>query len=188
MKDKGGDMVLKDILISEDECENALVEIANGDMDSLAFVYRAYGRVIYSIAYQLTRSSHDAEDVLQDTMLKIAEKANLYTKGKSPRAWVLAIAHNLALDKLRSSKGAQSVDLLDDDQLPEVGICGDDTICVEVAEALGTLTTNERLIVEMKVYRGMSHSEIASVMGCTAFAVRKRYSRAMNKLKLYFKE
>ena len=93
-----------------DPCDIAIAEIALGNKNALERVYHEYGRMILSVAYQITGDPGDAEDVLQDTMVRILRLSHTYKKGTNPKAWVLKVARNSAVDKIKAKKHTLSLE------------------------------------------------------------------------------
>lgn len=85
-----------------DVCDKAIVDISDGKKNALSVLYREYGRMIYSVAFQIVRDPHDAEDVLQDTMVRIIRLSHTYRSSTNPKAWIMAITRNCAVDKLKN--------------------------------------------------------------------------------------
>lgn len=177
---------------TKDECDKAITAIAEGNNNALLVLYRNYGRLIYTVAKNIVNNADDAEDVLQETLLRIIKYANDYQSGTNPAAWVLSIARNCANNLVLSRTPSNSVSLDDDDfRLLRESIADSGSSLDELSimhDALHTLSTDERTIIKLKFYVGLSHKEIASVMGIDHAAARKRYQRALEKLKNYYKE
>ena len=75
-------------MFEKELCERALIKIAQGDISALDVIYNHFGKLLYSIAYSMTGDKHLSEDILQETFLKIAEKALTYKKGTNEKAWI----------------------------------------------------------------------------------------------------
>ena len=177
---------------TRDECDRAITAVAQGDSDALLVLYRNYGRLIYTVAMNIVKNADEAQDVLQETMLRVLKYARDYRSGTNPSAWVLAITRNCANKVIESRKPANSVDL-DDYAFAAISetISDRGTNIEELAvmhDALHTLSDDEQVIIRLKLYVGLSHKEIASVLGIDHAAARKRYQRALEKLKNYYKE
>jgi len=171
---------------TDTRCDRALQEIAKGKSSALSLLYREYGRMILSAAYQIVRSREDAEDVLQDVMERIAHSAKTYQPGTNPRAWVMAVTRNRAYDHLRDRVTVEDLDLADyGDALSYSDTERQD---LYVKDALKSLSREDALLVHLKVYVGLSHAEIADILSITDAACRKRYERALDKLKEYFQD
>jgi len=110
---------------SNEKCDNAICKISEGDKSALSVIYSEYGRMIYSIAYEIVKSPLEAEDVLQDVMVKILDYAYTYKSGTNPKAWIMTIVRNTAFTKLRNKVHTVSIDELDDNLLSEKCILPD---------------------------------------------------------------
>lgn len=174
------------LFMNKDEnCDNAICEIAEGNSDALSIIYRNYGRMIYSLGFQITGNVSDAEDVLQEAMLKLLKQAHNYRKGTNPKAWVMSIARGCAIDIRR--KTAKSL-FLDEIECNAEVKTEDPAIAIILKDAMDKLKPEERTVINLKLYVGLSHKEIAYVLNTNARAAQKRYSRAMEKLKKYYDE
>lgn len=168
-------------LFEGSECEKAILRIADGDGDALNIIYKYMNRQIYAVAYSVLRDFSLADDVVQETYIKILEKAFSYRKGTNARAWVLSVARNIAIDMFRRRRFEGS-----EDNLSEQSIRFDESAVVssmEVKNALDTLDDEERQIITLKIYAGLKHREIASLLGITEEASKKKYQRAAVKLR-----
>ena len=168
-------------LFEGSECEKAILRSADGDRDALNIIYKYMNRQIYAVAYSVLRDFSLADDVVQETYIKILEKAFSYRKGTNARAWVLSVARNIAIDMFRRRRFEGS-----EDNLSEQSIRFDESAVVssmEVKNALDTLDDEERQIITLKIYAGLKHREIASLLGITEEASKKKYQRAAVKLR-----
>lgn len=167
-------------------CDIAIAEVAGGNKNALEHIYREYGRMILSVAYQITGDLSDAEDVLQDTMVRILRLSHTYKKGTNPKAWVLKVTKNSAVDKIKSKKHTLSLEEISDRERSRCGFEPKTVEQIMLRDALNTLSREEQLIVKLRIYADLSHSEIADVIGANTASVRKKYQRALEKLKKYF--
>ncbi len=163
----------------KDVCDRAIRSIASGDGEALSVIYDAYGKLIYSTALLITRDSGEAEDVLQNVMLKPLTFSEHYKSGSDPKAWIMAITKNCCIDVIRKRPPTTDVE-----EIAEPYEDKEDEIVerMSVREALGALCETDRNIVKLKIYSGYSHYEIADLLGMSAANVRKRYERALKKL------
>ena len=166
--------------------DDALSRLAAGDMDVLSAVYDKLGRRIYMLAYAILRDRADAEDVMQETFLKIATEAHTYRKNSNAIAFILTVTRNLSLNLLakrrRSEAHEKPLDESSDapyyEQATKVG----------ELDALSALDTDERQIVVLRLDCKMKHRDIATLLDISEAATQKRYRRALEKLKKYYKE
>lgn len=163
---------------------SALIErIAAGDKAALGDLYGHTADAVYAYALSVLHNAHDAEDVLQDTFVKVYSSAAGYSDRGKPMAWIITIAKNLALMKLRDGG---KVTALDPD---EPSLCGINTERLSHDErillkaALSSLSAAERQIVMLHAVAGLKHREIAAITDSTLSGVLSKYSRAIKKLK-----
>ena len=171
-------------IVTRAVCERALRRIAQGDMDGLETIYNKLGRRIYLLAYSILGDTHAAEDVMQDTLIRISEGAHALREGGNAIAYVLTVTRNLSIDYLRRRRRE-----IPQEELLGVGSDGREEICnipFSALEALTLLDEEERQIVTLKIEGGLKHREIATMIGITQAACEKRYRRALEKLKAYY--
>ena len=164
--------------------EGWIAAIAAGDMDALRRLYDAVSGPVYGFALSLVRDPHDAEDVLQDTFLRIYRAAADYRPLGKPLAWIFTIARHAALDKRRDQSRTLPVEKV------EVAVAtvmdADDRLLLHAL--LNRLPEEDRQIVILHAVVGMKHREIATVMEMALGTVLSRYRRALNRLKTIVKE
>lgn len=172
-------------MITRAACEHALRRIAQGDMDGLETIYDKLGRRIYLLAYSILGDTHAAEDVLQDTLIRISEGAHALRDGGNAIAYILTTTRNLSIDALRKRRRE-----IPQEELIGIGSDMREEICdtpFSKLEALCILDEEERQIVTLKIEGGLKHREIAPILGISQAACEKRYRRALEKLKRYYK-
>lgn len=141
-------------------CEKAVAALAAGDRSALATLYDCMGRSLFSVAYAVTGNWHDAEDVLQETLLDACRTAPSYRPGTSACAWLLAIARHKALDCVRRT-GVRRAETLDDDRAAEEpGFAA-----VEALDLLRALDEEEREVVILRVYAALPYKGTGAAAG-----------------------
>lgn len=163
--------------------EELFQRIANGDDRAFEELYYNSYRPLYAFILSMTLNKEDAEDILQDTYVRIRGACHLYTPQGNPMAWIMKIAKNLYLMKVRAEKNKNTVDISDyDNELSfENMSMVEDRILIE--SLFGHLSEEDRNIIIMHVVMGMKHREIASFMNCQLSTVMSKYHRAMKLLK-----
>lgn len=164
------------------DCDSAVVRLAQGNPDGLNTIYDRMGRMILSVALQITENRADAEDVLQDVLLKLTDVAKSYTPGTNAVAWILTIAKNLSLNKVKAHSRALPLESFEEvpDDGDEIERLHD---VMTLEEALKRLSREDRLILQLKYGPCMTYKEIAQVMEMTDSAVEKRAERAIERLR-----
>ena len=136
--------------------------------------YETYRTDIYRFALSLLRNSQQAEDVLQETFVKLLTgKFSCPTPGKE-KAWLFKVARNLCMDILRK----RVMEL----ELPPV-IAAPEGENWEFLELISPLTQEEQMLISLKFIGGFRHKEIARITGISVHAAKKRYERAIQKLR-----
>lgn len=166
-------------IFANQKCDRALCRLADGDMSALEDIYHILGRRIYMLALSILRDTHAAEDIMQDTFVKLAAEARAYRKGSNAIAFILTVARNLAINLHNKRRRECPTDTVPDVAEP-------DSPSISALEALSLLDETERQIVVMKLDCGMKHKQIAQIVGLSEDACQKRYRRALEKLKPYY--
>lgn len=170
------------------QIEACIKQIASGDKAALAELYVGSSSAVYGFALSIVKNSKDAEDVLQDTFLKIWSAAEGYRCMGKPLAWILTIARNLSTSKLRER--SKTTEMPEDEQLydatsdPSFGI--EQKIVLEAA--MRKLSDDERQVVMLHAVSGLKHSEIAAILSMPLSTILSKYSRARKKLQKALEE
>lgn len=163
------------------QLEQLLSQIAAGDRDALAQLYSQTRTAVYAAALGVLRNAHDAQDITQDTFVRVWERADQYRPGGSPLGWLVAVCRNEARMYLRRANRVVSMD--DDawNALPDPAqTCPDDRVLLQ--DALAQLQDPARQVVLLHA-AGLKHREIAHQLQIPLATSLSHYRRAMKKLK-----
>lgn len=142
------------------------------DPQALAELYDLYGRLVYSLVFRVVRSKPIAEDLVQETFLRVWNRAHLIDDTRGALApWILVIARNQAVDYVRSSAGRERKMVEWDDaahaplfrEMETALLISDQAR--RVRAAMDKLAPNCRTVIELAYFEGLSHSEMAARMG-----------------------
>jgi RNA polymerase sigma factor (sigma-70 family) len=166
------------------DCEKSMVKVAGGDISALSQLYGCLKKPVFLLAYSIVGNYPLAEDITQETFLRVNDKASLYRTGTNPKAWIFTIARNLSLSAVRS-RGREE---LSDDEPPQAGTDLEDIAVYDAdfTRAISVLDNDERNIVILKIAASLKHREISKIMGISVGDTRVRYFRALKKLKNYY--
>lgn len=163
--------------------EEYLSQIADGNREALAAIYRETSEAVYSYALSILKNTHDAQDVMQDCYLCISSAAHMYHSEGKPMAWILTIVRNLCLKNMRGR--ARTVSIAEEDRnfsLQEpAGLSAEDRMMLSAC--MNELGDEERQIVVLHAVSGLKHREIASLMELPLATVLSKYHRALKKLR-----
>jgi RNA polymerase sigma-70 factor, ECF subfamily len=132
-------------------------------------LYDRYGRVAFSVIYRIVRNSSTAEDLVQETFLRIWNRVQSFDAERGALgAWVLTVARNRAIDYLRSVDGRMDASAIELDHLERPGLFAklDATALAidrvrRLKSAFEKLTPAQRQVIELAYYEGMSQTEMA---------------------------
>jgi RNA polymerase sigma-70 factor (ECF subfamily) len=155
-----------------DNDEKLVARLQRRDPQALGELYDRYGRLTYALILRVVRDAGIAEDLVQETFLRVWNRVQGFDAQKgSIGPWLLAVARNRAIDYLRSAGGRErnalefeetdhpalytdmERDLLNSDQTRRV------------KQAMQKLSANQRQVIELAYFEGLSQTEMAEKMG-----------------------
>ena len=171
--------------------EKLLLLVAEGDREAFQRLYQNTDKSIYGFILSILRNPQDAEEVMQETYLKIWTGAGSYQSQGKPLAWMFTIARNLCYMKFRDQKHEADIGLSDLSEMetgefcPQIEDAADKLVLRAV---LHILNEEERQIVLLRTSAGLKHREIAADLEMPLATVLSKYNRAMKKLQKYLRE
>lgn len=180
---------MKDVQNNKEIDEEWFEKIASGDDMAFTELYYATYRQIYGFLLSLTRNKEDAEDLLQNTYIRIRNGSHLYKKQGTPMTWMCAIAKNQYLDFVRKYGKNRNVDFGEIENYVSEGFAAkqDDSKGVEdrmlLESAFSILGEEDRTIVILHMIDGLKHREISEIIGLPLSTVLSKYNRSLKKMK-----
>lgn len=156
--------------------------------DWLQQLYEDYSVDIFHFALSIVHNQHVAEDVMQDTFLKAYQKYSSFQRKNADKAWLFRIAQRTAYDYLRHKKYEADIEYAEAMDVLSVGCGSRELDAWEVICMLDLLQEPDRTIVRMKILGGLSHKEISRATRRSIHSVKKRYERAIKKLRNQYEE
>ena len=160
-----------------------LVRVGQGDREALETLYRLTSRAVYGCLLSIVKNPHDAEELMQDTYLQLVSSAGSYRPQGKPRGFILAVARNLGLMRLREERRCPAAGEEETETRPAAGNeagRAEDRLVLECA--MRVLGDEERQVVMLHAVAGLKHRETAALMGLPLSTVLSRYHRALSKL------
>ncbi|MBQ9827732.1 MAG: RNA polymerase sigma factor, partial [Lachnospiraceae bacterium] len=157
--------------------EDIFPAIAGGSRDAFCQLYEEAAGAVYAYALSILHNRDDADDVMQDTFMKIRSAAHLYRPMGKPLAWIFTITRNLCLMKYRSQKriSPEPAEGITEGKAFEAITDLEDRMVMETA--FKVLKDDERQIIILHAVTGMKHREIAEIMGSPLSTVLSKYNR-----------
>ncbi len=173
--------------------ESLIRFITQGQSAALGLLYDRYGRLVFSLAFQVTNDAGVAEEITQEVFLQIWNKAGTYQAAQGKvTTWITSVARHRAIDSLRR-RGARpeghQVDF-EDNEAPELvdpkGV--EDQVefsqrSQAVRRAMAQLPKEQQKALALAYFKGLTHQEIAEQTGEPLGTVKTRIRLAMLKLK-----
>ncbi|MDE5696445.1 MAG: RNA polymerase sigma factor [Lachnospiraceae bacterium] len=172
--------------MEEKQFSACMERMKSGDRSALHEVYEAYIGYIYTIVLQTVSNREDAEDVTSEFFMKLWRLADTYREGNGHRAWMAAIARNMAVDLLRKTKREVLTEDFADtmaENASDVSIEQEVIADMSLRQALDTLKPKEREVVHLKIMGEMTFQEIADILKIPLGTVTWRYQNAIQKLR-----
>jgi len=150
-------------------------------------LYDEHAQPLYAFLLNLTRSEADTRDLLQDVFVKLAREAGILSGVRDERAFLIRLAHHAAIDLIRRR---ESRDRTRDRFAAEVdspfaptGNPDEQTFRVALAEALAGLPTDQRVVVHLKLWEGLTCEQIAKALEIPPNTAASRYRYGLDKLR-----
>lgn len=175
--------------LSERSDEELMALLGREDLTALEALYDRYHRLTLALAYRVLGDHGAAEDVVQETFLAAWRRASSYNPERGRvREWLLSVARHRAIDRLRGASNpgvtAELDETLADDRSPEVWEQVDHNLRRDrIRQVLGTLPLEQREVIELAYYGGLTHQEISKRTGAPLGTVKGRLRLVMEKLR-----
>ena len=168
--------------MEEKQFSACMERMRSGDRSALHEVYESYIGYIYTIVLQTVSNREDAEDVTSEFFMKLWRLADTYREGNGHRAWMAAIARNMAVDLLRKTKREVLTEVVTEDA-SDVSVDKEVIADMSLRQALDSLKPGEREVVHLKIMGEMTFQEIADILKIPLGTVTWRYQNAIQKLR-----
>ena len=169
--------------------ESVLRRVAEGDEAAVKDVMDQFGGLVWSLARRSCPTAADAEDATQEIFLEIWKSAHRFDASKgSETLFVAMIARRRLIDRIRKQSREPYKDSIDEPgmQLTQEGADRWAETCAEAslaAQAVAMLKPQQKLVLEMGLLRGLSHSEIAAATGMPLGTVKTQMRRGLIKVR-----
>lgn len=159
--------------------EALMTAVRQGELAQLAPLFERHSGRLFGFLRGLVGSAHVAEDLVQETFLRVLRHRRSFKSGGAFLPWLLRIARNLAWTHLRRQSRMPSEELpqLVDARSPEESRI-EKQRAHEIAAALQLVSPDDREVLLLSYFEGFRHREIAQIVGSTPGAVKVRVHRA----------
>ncbi len=172
--------------------DKLLIErMISGDADALASLYDRYSSLLLALARRILHDASDSEEILQEVFLQAWNQAARYQGSRSSvSTWLVMLTRSRSIDRLRSRKSRdRTLDaLMDENPRDHTSAAAVGNVLLgerreRLRKELAELPKEQRTVLELAFYRGMSQSEISSFAKIPLGTVKTRTLLAMRKLR-----
>ena len=135
-------------------------------------LFNANKNKVYNFALKMLKDKDTAEDITQETFIKLYNNLSNGSSISSPKNWLFIITRNLCLNELRDKKNKTAFDNIQNHDSPIFNNV--DIRYLRLRKALNNLDVKYREALVLKEYQGFSYNEIAQILNITVSAVRAR--------------
>jgi RNA polymerase sigma-70 factor, ECF subfamily len=173
--------------------DELMIRVKHGDLDKLAVLYERYSRALFGFFFKVTLNSQASEDLVQTVFFKIIKYRNQYRAEEGSFAtWMFRIAHNANIDHYHSLERSRNEVRIDETDVRSDEDPDDEFLKKErsrrIKEALSLLTGEQREVLVLSRYQGLTYMEIAEILRCRVGTVKARVFRAMEKLRRVYRQ
>jgi RNA polymerase sigma-70 factor (ECF subfamily) len=171
--------------------ELVLARAKAGNEAALETLYRHFEAPVYTLARRLTRTPHDAEDVLQETFLEVLRSIGRFRGDGSFAGWIRKVTASKALMRLRTQRSRVPEEDLSEELADAIAADRDHGVApiataperLDLEAALARLPDTARAVIWLHDVEGYSHNEIAAMVGKTASFSKSQLARAHARLR-----
>ena len=165
-------------------------KLRSRDQEAVAAAYDRYGRVAYSLFFRITGDAGASEDLVQELFLRLWSRGSRFDAEKgSLGVWLLSIARNMAIDYVRSARAqfaarACPIESLDTLSSSHPSAAPSRIHDIEtVRKAFGELGADQKSVMQLAYFEGLSQSQIAERLGEPLGTVKSRMRSALDRLR-----
>lgn len=167
-------------------------EVAHIEAALMKALYDEHAAVLWRYALRLTGDASQAEDVVQETLLRVWQHPEVVGDAeRSARAWMFTVARNMIIDDRRSARYRNVVGSIDETGAPERSTPDEVNAALDrllIFDAMAQLSGEHRAVIERSYYRGWTTSQIAEDLGIAEGTVKSRLHYAVRALRLALQE
>jgi RNA polymerase sigma-70 factor (ECF subfamily) len=166
-----------------------MADIGRGEIAATAALYDRYAAILLAVALRVLHQREEAEDVVHDVFVVVGDRAASYVAERGPvGAWLVTLARNLSIDRLRRRHRRASLDRTvaePPDDGPVRPVLDPESLAIgadergRVRRALARLPEQQRTMLELSYFSGLSYLEIAAHENVPLGTIKSRLSRAI---------
>jgi len=171
--------------------ENHIVELLQERNEkAISLLYENYSDTLYGVAFKVVKDEMLAQDVLQESFVKIWKKADSYDPTKAKLfTWLFRITRNTAIDKLRSSKTKTDKEIqIDVSDVYKLGVEGVHPDFIDMRTHLNTIDHKYQIVLEALFFEGMTQQEASEELDIPLGTIKSRLKIGLRELRKIYIE
>ena len=174
--------------MSNDQDQQILAKIAEGELKSFEVLLLKYQDLVFGYSLKMLKNKEKAEDMTQETWMKVVRNAHQYRPTGSVKSWIMSIARNLIIDDFRASKKWKDLDdaewnSIEDTQADIEKMFDESQKYDWFKSAFDELVENQKLVLTMILVEELSQAEVAAKLNTSVGAVKAALFRARESLR-----
>lgn len=176
--------------MSETSDEELMRAVREGDVAPLGVLFERHHARVHALCFRLTRRADVADDLAQETMLRVLRYASTYRSDSAFTTWLYRLAYNVCRDHWRKTRrDEETTDLSEvENVITRDGHERIDERHALLEEAMQGLAPERRVVLVLSRYNDFGYDDIARVLECTPATARVRAHRALNELREIYRE
>jgi len=170
--------------MDDNAVKTLFAKISKGDKEALAELFVAFGSRIKNTAFRVLRDWALSEDILNDVIIKVWNKADKIAELNSATGYIMTTTYNLSLDVLRKQRRSLSIDYIEAAKAPDGA--GEDYVIV--SDIMNSLPEEERTLLLLIENFGYSIEECSKVLKINYFKARRSYLKAKKEFAKKFEQ
>lgn len=150
--------------------------------ESFNSIYNEHKNTVYAVVYNYTRNTEDAQDLTQDTFIKLLESEKIFEDSEHLKAWLIRVAINSSKNHLKFKSR------FSDEEIPELPVYDDHNESSEILIAVMSLPEKYRIPLHLFYYEDMTNRQISDILGIPEATVKIRLKRGRERLGKILKE
>ena len=145
-----------------------------------------YRKTVYYLTYRMVHDREDAADLSQETFLKAYQGLRKFKRQSSFHTWLYRITVNLCINFLRKKRSRYFVELEKTHSVEHPDVLQKlemEELQIRLSDAVNELPEKQRIAVILRIYHGLSHKEISSILSCSVGTVKANYFHALRNLR-----
>jgi len=157
---------------------------------AISLLYENYSNTLYGVAYKVVKDDALAQDVLQESFIKIWKKADTYDPTKAKLfTWLFRITRNTAIDKLRSGKSKSDKEIqIDVSDVYNLGVEGINPELIDMRKNLLKIDLKYQIVLEALFFEGMTHQEASEELDIPLGTIKSRLKIGLRELRKIYGE